>query len=283
MRFVLLSHLRIQSMADLKQVAWMTDIHLDFIEDSNQIERFCRNIVEANPDAVLIGGDIAVAATVEESLLMLAKHLQRPIYFVLGNHDFYKGSIAGMRAKIAQLTKRASLLHWLSESGVIELTPQTGLLGHDGWADGRLGNRVRSDVMLNDYFLIQEFVGLAPLRRFAKLSELGDEAARYLKSQLLPAVTRFPNLILLTHVPPFKEACWFERQISDDDFLPHFTCSAVGDVLVEIMRAHPDCRLTVLCGHTHGEGEATILPNLLVKTGGAEYGKPRLNELIVAD
>ena len=115
MRFVLLSHLRIQSMADLKQVAWMTDIHLDFIEDSNQIERFCRNIVEANPDAVLIGGDIAVAATVEESLLMLAKHLQRPIYFVLGNHDFYKGSIAGMRAKIAQLTKRASLLHWLSE------------------------------------------------------------------------------------------------------------------------------------------------------------------------
>jgi hypothetical protein len=202
---------------------------------------------------------------------------------VLGNHDFYKGSIAGMRAKIAQLTKRASLLHWLSESGVIELTPQTGLLGHDGWADGRLGNRVRSDVMLNDYFLIQEFVGLAPLRRFAKLSELGDEAARYLKSQLLPAVTRFPNLILLTHVPPFKEACWFERQISDDDFLPHFTCSAVGDVLVEIMRAHPDCRLTVLCGHTHGEGEATILPNLLVKTGGAEYGKPRLNELIVAD
>jgi len=100
---------------------------------------------------------------------------------------------------------------------------------------------------------------------------------------LLPAVTRFPNLILLTHVPPFKEACWFERQISDDDFLPHFTCSAVGDVLVEIMRAHPDCRLTVLCGHTHGEGEATILPNLLVKTGGAEYGKPRFNELIVAD
>jgi hypothetical protein len=47
------------------------------------------------------------------------------------------------------------------------------------------------------------------------------------------------------------------------------------------MQAHPGCQLTVLCGHTHGEGEATILPNLLVKTGGAEYGKPRLNELIV--
>ncbi len=267
----------------MKRFAWTTDIHLDFVEDSNQIAKFCQSVVEANPDVVLIGGDIAIAATVEESLLMLAKYLRRPIYFVLGNHDFYKGSIAGVRAKIAQLARRASLLHWLSNSGVIELTPQTGLLGHDGWADGRLGNRVRSEVMLNDYFLIQEFIGLVPLRRFAKLSELGDEAARYLKRQLLPAVARFPNLILLTHVPPFREACWFEGQISDDEFLPHFTCSIVGDVLMEIMRKHPECRLTVLCGHTHGQGETMILPNLQVKTGGAEYAKPRLNELIVVD
>ena len=267
----------------MKRIAWTTDIHLDFLNDPAQIGTFCQSIVEANPDAVLIGGDIAVAATIEESLLLLAKHLQRPIYFVLGNHDFYKGSIAGVRAKIAQLTKRAAQLHWLGNSGVIELTSQTGLLGHDGWADWRLGNRVRSQVVLNDYFLIQEFVGLASLRRFAKLSELGDEAARYLKRQLLSAVTRFPNLILLTHVPPFKEACWFDGQISDDEFLPHFACSAVGDVLIEIMREYPECRLTVLCGHTHGQGEAMILPNLLVKTGGTEYGKPRLNELIVAE
>lgn len=265
----------------MKRIAWTTDIHLDFLEEPNQIERFCQNIVEANPDSVLIGGDIAIAATVDEMLFLLAKHLQRPIYFVLGNHDFYKGSIAEVRAKVAQLTRRSSWLHWLSNSGVTELTSKTGLLGHDGWADGRLGNRVRSEVMLNDYFLIQEFVGLAPLRRFAKLSALGDEAARYLKIHLLSAVTRFPNVLLLTHVPPFKEACWFEGQISDDEFLPHFTCSAIGDALIQVMQNHPDCNLTVLCGHTHGQGEATILPNLHVKTGGAEYGKPRLNELIV--
>lgn len=116
-------------------------------------------------------------------------------------------------------------------------------------------------------------------------NELGDEAARYLKRQLLSAVARFPNLILLTHVPPLKEACWSEGQISDDEFLPHFTCSAVGDVLIATMRAHPECRLTVLCGHTHGEGEATILPNLLVKTGGAdaERGNPHLNKLIIVE
>jgi 3',5'-cyclic AMP phosphodiesterase CpdA len=267
----------------MKRIAWTTDIHLDFVTDSKQIQRFCQSIVEANPDVVLIGGDIAVAATLEASLLLLAQYLQRPIYFVLGNHDFYNGSIAGVRAQIARLTQRTAQLHWLNQSGVIALTPRTGLLGHDGWADGRLGKRAQSQVFLNDYFLIQELVGLAPLPLFAKLSELGDEAARYLKRQLLSAVTRFPNLILLTHVPPFKEACWYEGKISNDDFLPHFTCSAVGEVLVAIMRAHPECQLTVLCGHTHSEGETTILPNLLVKTGGAEYGQPRLNELIVVE
>ena len=38
--------------------------------------------------------------------------------------------------------------------------------------------------------------------------------------------------------------------------------------------------LTVLCGHTHGAGEVKILPNLLVKTGGAEYKKPELQNPI---
>jgi len=30
----------------------------------------------------------------------------------------------------------------------------------------------------------------------------------------------------------------------------------------------------VLCGHTHGAGEAEILPNLRVLTAGARYGAP---------
>lgn len=40
------------------------------------------------------------------------------------------------------------------------------------------------------------------------------------------------------HVPPFREASWHQGRISDDDWLPHFTCKAVGDVLREAMVAH---------------------------------------------
>jgi hypothetical protein len=95
------------------------------------------------------------------------------------------------------------------------------------------------------------------------------------------ALSRFNNILLLVHVPPFKESCWHEGRISDDHWLPHFTCKAVGDVLTEIMAEHPDKQMTVLCGHTHGAGETDILPNLHVKTGGAVYGCPQIQEIIL--
>ena len=165
--------------------------------------------------------------------------------------------------------------------GCVRLAPNTGLVGHGAWADGRLGNGVNSQVLLNDYVHIRDLTGLSPEELFAKLNDLGDQAAEYFRETLPKALARYRNLLLLTHVPPFKEACWHEGHISDDEFLPHFTCQAVGDVLIEMMQTHPERNLTVLCGHTHGSGTAQILPNLLVKTGCAEYGQPALQETIL--
>ena len=92
---------------------------------------------------------------------------------------------------------------------------------------------------------------------------------------LLPdALDRFQHVLVVTHVPPFRESCWHEGRISDNDWLPHFACKAVGDVLADEMKKHLGKQMTVICGHTHGAGEAQILPNLRVLTGGAEYGNP---------
>jgi Icc protein len=87
-------------------------------------------------------------------------------------------------------------------------------------------------------------------------------------------------VVVATHVPPFREACWYEGQISHDDWIPYFTCAAVGDVLHQAMLDHPDHTMTVLCGHTHGAGVADVLPNLRVLTGGAEYGAPVLQDVL---
>lgn len=53
----------------------------------------------------------------------------------------------------------------------------------------------------------------------------------------------------------------------------------MGNAILEIMQRNPGVTLEVLCGHTHGKGEVTILPNLLVYTGGAEYGKPAIQKV----
>ena len=223
------------------------------------------------------------------------------------------------RSPVRKLCRELPNLHWMPDAGVVPLTGTTCLVGHDGWGDGRLGDYHGSDVLLNDFGddrgdLVQS------RDRLAKLHALGDEAADHLRTVLpdvgshtsalrprwpvqgsfdLPVfrgvsgseVGRhhrecgqrgpgFQHVVVLTHVPPFREACWHEGKVSDDNWLPFFTCKAVGDALREAMAAAPDRRMTVLCGHTHGSGEAQILPNLRVLTGGAVYGKPCVQRVL---
>jgi hypothetical protein len=54
----------------------------------------------------------------------------------------------------------------------------------------------------------------------------------------------------------------------------------VGDVLLEVAKAHPKCQILGLCGHTHGGGEVRVAENLRVVTGSAEYGRPRIAEIL---
>ena len=78
------------------KLAWGTDIHLNFLESADR-KIFYQDIVETKPNAVLISGDIAEAPTVSDILEEMAKHIAKPIYFVLGNHDYYQSSVANVR------------------------------------------------------------------------------------------------------------------------------------------------------------------------------------------
>lgn len=77
-------------------------------------------------------------------------------------------------------------------------------------------------------------------------------------------------------------AVWHQGRPSAEDFLPFFSCKAVGNVLMEAARSHPKCQILVLCGHTHGGGEVQVLENIRVVTGPAENGKPRIQPIIEA-
>ncbi|MEZ0374764.1 MAG: phosphoesterase, partial [Candidatus Sericytochromatia bacterium] len=60
---------------------------------------------------------------------------------------------------------------------------------------------------------------------------------------------------------------------------PHFTCRAVGDLLLELLPGYPSCQLTVLAGHTHNVCDLRHLPNLRLCVGAAEYGQPALADV----
>ena len=260
------------------RLAWLTDIHLNFLNDLEQ-ERYLKSIVE-EADAFAITGDIGESPDITGYLKQMESILRKPIYFVLGNHDFYRGSIADTRDEVARLAEESEFLVYMTTTSVVELSPQTALVGHDGWADARLGDFDNSHVFLNDYVAIEElrkWKGEFSLDKPALkevLHSLGDEAADHLGAVLQQAVAAHSIAIALTHVPPFKEAAWHDGRHSDDNWLPHFACKAAGDALLRVMGSQPQSRLVVLCGHTHGQGGVQIADNLEVLTGEAEYGQP---------
>lgn len=261
------------------RLAWATDVHFEFATVDDVVV-FCERVIALAPEALLLTGDIAQASTIERYLRALDRALPVPVYFVLGNHDYYHGSIQEVRSAVAGVVADSTHLTWMSDVDFVPVSDQTALVGHDGWADGRFGDFSSSKVLLNDYRLIRELTDLSPEARLATLRALGDQAAAHFRRALPLAFAEHRRVVALTHVPPFAEATWYRGRIADPEWLPHFGARAVGDVFLEVMDAHPDRELLVLCGHTHTGGSVQVRPNLRVIVGTAEYGKPALQETV---
>src|SRR5262245_40164061 len=120
---------------------WLTDPHLNFLPDvwaSKALGQYlCR---ERSFDAVVLSGDIAEADSLRELLSAFAQGVApRPVYFVLGNHDYYRGSFASVRRSLRGDLREPNLI-WLDEAEVALLDEETALVGHQGWFDARLGD-----------------------------------------------------------------------------------------------------------------------------------------------
>jgi len=266
------------------RLAWLTDIHLNFL-DGLQRRQFLESVGE-QADVVAISGDIGESHDVAAYLREIDEFIEKPVYFVLGNHDFYRGSISKTRLMVAEVAQESRHLTYLTASGVAELTPTTAIMGHDGWADSRLGDYENTEVILNDNLLIAELSQWFVDYRLDKnglreaLLILADEAARHFERVLAEAANSYEHVIAVTHVPPYREAAWYQGKVSHDDYLPYFACKVVGDVLTRTMQAHRHSRLTVLCGHTHDGGAIHVLDNLRVLTGKARCGQPKIVEIL---
>jgi 3',5'-cyclic-AMP phosphodiesterase len=82
------------------------------------MKRLCGAVREAGANAVLLGSDLAEAPDVADVLEGLDARFGLPLCFVLSNHDFYRGSIARVRAAVRALCARSPRLRWLLHVGV---------------------------------------------------------------------------------------------------------------------------------------------------------------------
>ncbi len=264
------------------RIAWATDVHLDHASEA-ATAHFVRSLVDANPDLVALTGDIAEAESIGAHLDALTAWMGRPILFVLGNHDYYGGSFETVDERVGASVDGSPLLHWMDDGDALLLEGGVSVVGVGGWGDARHGDFLATPVRLNDHILIEDLANLPRPVLQQRLQARGDEAGACLAAQLEVALAESHRIVVLTHVPPFVQSCWYDGEISTDDWLADFTCKATGDVLRATADDHPHAEFLVLCGHTHSPGVAKIAENLTVVTAGARYGRPAIAHVLDLD
>lgn len=274
------------------RLVWCTDIHLDHLWEhvplsngmfdgsrrysERKVQEFCEKVLKRNPDSVLITGDISMAPMIETHLGWLEKYIPDvPIRFVLGNHDFYDGSIAEVREKVKRFDGTNGKLVWLNTQTVVPLTDKTALVGHDGWYDGGYGDWFKSRLVMTEYHIVQEFRFKHPMVVFEVMQELAGQCAEHIDTHVQVAAKTHSNVLFATHVPAFRNNSRApDRRPSDSQWLPNMSSKKAGDALLRAAEAFPETKFTCLSGHTHTPWEEEYLPNLRELTGASKYGHP---------
>lgn len=296
-------------MNDFK-LAWATDTHLDHL--ANRPERFrlfVKNIQESGATSLLLTGDISNGSLVVDHLEALSRGLgpSFPILFVLGNHDYYGASIAGVRKDVRAMQVRKPNIQWLSDMSFVPLNgplaPATdeidlgpALIGHDGWYDGLYSPIKNSQLLMNDFFLIKELKERQKFERWGPpthyengalhvtMQLLSQEGASHVEKSALAAISAgHKSIVIATHIPPFPELSLYQGRQSDQHWMPFFSSKLMGDAIRGLVQKHPEVKFTVLCGHSHHA--ATFnggFSNLHCLTGGAMYGEPGIEMLFVS-
>lgn len=268
----------------MTRLAWATDVHLDFLAD-HEVVNFANKLIEGEPEGVVITGDISTAQTLVKHLSIIEKVVQRPVYFVLGNHDYYGSGVAEVRATMKELSNMSQYLRYLPLSPYITLSPGTCLIGHDGWYDAGNGNWKTSGFALTDWTHIKDFAAVSSggrnIQQIVSVAQkLAHEGVLHIHNAIKSASRYYKSIVVATHVPPYPETHMFQGKQGDQDAQPWFTSKMLGDMLRDASKAYPDTMFTVLAGHTHGEYSGQIAKNLYVHVGGAEYRQPKLQKII---
>lgn len=277
-------------------LAWCTDIHLDFLEREGGTERivndFTTPLSGVACDGFVISGDISLANDIVRHLRILDEVVKKPVYFVLGNHDFYGGSFDGVRSRVRVLCSTSNNLRYLTGGGVVSLTPSTAIVGDDGWYDALHGDPFRSQFVMTDWFRVSDYLeaGAVSMSSHGQRPHLGTVVAlsrkfavasanRVLESARVASQSH-STVLVITHVPPWPKVHMHGGEGGDNGTQPWYTSKLMGDAIEMVAAENPGVKFEVFCGHTHGLCSAPITGNVTCHVGGAKYGDPRVQGVL---
>lgn len=257
----------------LMKAVWLSDIHLNFIM-KHEREALYRSL---HGDVILISGDIAESDSIVRMIAEMHSMVNKPIYFVCGNHDYYGSSITAVRASLPD--------NWLGNGQHVHLTDRTALVGIDGWADMRHGNS-NTYISMNDENYITELrhvrLTAGRLGTIVSRQGLADKDAETLTNAVNTAMSQhtYKQIIVLTHIPPYPEACKHQGYDTDPSVLPYYCSGATGKALDELATQYPNVKFRVFCGHTHSTAYHKPHPNMIVRAGESQYYTPKVQRVL---
>ncbi len=281
------------------RLTWATDVHLDFITNLNSAKAtarnfdiFCSFFKKESCDAIVLSGDISIAMFLQDHLLALEERLKRPIYFVLGNHDFWGDRTMHVRKMMTELSNRSEYLKYLSAIPYVQLNKDIFMVGHDGWYDGLYGDPRLSSLVMNDWTQIGDYVDASsPIFRDKQIidsaailtvaREQALLATRHVTDGIKSLLSRRSprKIIVVTHVPPFTQPLDLSGSFKDrgtkQDVYPWYTSKTMGDMLLSVANSNLAVQFEVLCGHCHVKCDEYITSNLFLRSGVAEYYNPK--------
>lgn len=256
----------------------VSDLHIAFL--GGGLDYFLKEVARRKPDAVVLTGDIGEGSTLEKTIAYILGIIQVPLYFILGNHDYYKASFDYSDELSIQLMETFST-KGIEAIYLDRTTTKIGncnIVGVNGYADGRAGNIYTSGLFnyMNDFRLIGNFIGVWPNRDevLKVMQEQADLSSEYMK-KTLPTLTG--RTLIFTHVPPWPEAC-VSRHGDGETAWPFYVNKKLGETIEDFGK---HLEIEVYCGHTHRKFQGKIADNIWVSVSGSDYGNPEIEEIIV--
>jgi predicted phosphohydrolase len=248
---------------------WLTDSHLYFFNRY----KLLNSILDQKAKAVFLTGDFSEGPSFLSNLEFFGKKLGRPLYFVMGNHEYHFSSFAKTHQAVRDLCAKYPNLIWMTENGIVPLNDEAAVIGTEGWYSVDVGNPIYLQYTF-DWWMIEEFRKLPSMKkRIEKFKDLASDSAKLITKNLSEAIETYKTVYLLTHFPPYREADRYHSWISETFWEPYNTNITMGKAIDKVMENNKKRNVIVLSGHTHSPMQIHVSRNVECRVGKGSYHK----------